>query len=224
MSSRAILNGWPLGSGNPFPVGLQPITLNALIVGVNNAVVGTPISSTISGLTSGSSISLTGAGSAGLSISGAVITGTPTTAGLVNIVETLPGATNSPRLTPGVITVTVSAPVPTPGNTYANTTQVYANNSSFSPDLVNVEQRLLALGGSYSQYRVNYGTGANTATGDTVSAALVKLQNWIAAIEITRAATQDNTLAGNTTLLAGNAAWKTRFQALETRFTALGVA
>lgn len=38
------------------------------------------------------------------------------------------------------------------------------------------------------------------------------------------APTQDNTLAGNTTLFAGNSAWKARFQSLETRFTDLGVA
>ncbi|WP_277969325.1 hypothetical protein [Sphingomonas echinoides] len=79
--------------------------------------------------------------------------------------------------------VTVAVPAPTPSNTYANSTQVYANNSSFSADLLDVEQRLLALGFRFTQYRVDYGSGANTATGDTVYAALVKLQNWIAAIE-----------------------------------------
>jgi hypothetical protein len=76
--------------------------------------------------------------------------------------------------------------LPLPINTYANTTQVYANNLSFSPDLVDIEQRLLALGGSYSQYAINYGTGPNTATGDSLSVALVKLQNWIDAIEAHR--------------------------------------
>jgi hypothetical protein len=45
----------------------------------------------------------------------------------------------------------------------------------------------LALGGSYSQYRVDYGSGPNTASGDTVYAALVKLQNWVAAIEAANA-------------------------------------
>lgn len=82
--------------------------------------------------------------------------------------------------------VTVAAPAPTPGNTYANSTQVYANNASFSPDFLDVEQRLLALGSRFTQYRVDYGSGPNTATGDTVYAALVKLQNWIAAIEADR--------------------------------------
>jgi hypothetical protein len=114
--------------------------------------------------------------------------------------------------------------VPTPSDTYANSTSVYANQSSVLPDLLGVEQRLLALGGSYSRYRVDYGTGPNTATGDTVYAALVKLQSWVAAIETAGVATQENTLAGNTSLLAGNAAWKARFQSLEIRFTALGVA
>jgi hypothetical protein len=80
----------------------------------------------------------------------------------------------------------IHPPVPTRGNTYANSTAVYANNSSFSPDLFSVEQRLSTLGGSYGQYRVNYGTGPDTASGDTVYAALVKLQNWITAIEADR--------------------------------------
>jgi hypothetical protein len=79
--------------------------------------------------------------------------------------------------------VTVAAPAPTPSNTYANSTRVYANNSGFSPDLLDVEQRLLALGYRFTQYRIDYGSAANTATGDTVNAALVKLENWILAIE-----------------------------------------
>jgi hypothetical protein len=85
------------------------VTLNALTVSTASGTVGAALSSTITGLTSGSSVALTGAGAAGLSISGAVITGTPTTAGTVNIVETLSGATNSPRTTSGVITVAAAA-------------------------------------------------------------------------------------------------------------------
>jgi lysophospholipase L1-like esterase len=87
-------------------------TLNALTVSNPTATVGTPYSGTISGLTSGSSVALTGPGAAGLSIGGAVISGTPTTAGAINLVETLAGATNSPNPSAGVVTV-AAAGVPT---------------------------------------------------------------------------------------------------------------
>lgn len=69
---------------------------------------------------------------------------------------------------------------------------------------------------------IDFGSGPNTPTGDTLYVALTKLQARIAAAEA--GVTQDNTLAGNTVLLAGNAAWQSRYQALETRFTALGAA
>ncbi|MDN4633866.1 hypothetical protein QCD71_20295 [Sphingomonas sp. PsM26] len=174
-----------VATSDAITVAVAQVILKALTVSVGSGTVGKAISSTISSLTSGSRIELTGAGAAGLSISGAVITGTPTAAGPVYVVETLAGATNSPRTSSALITI--AEPAPTPTNTYANSTKVYANNSAFSPDLVGVEQRLSALGGSYDQYRVDYGTGANTASGDTVYAALVKLQNWIATIEAANA-------------------------------------
>jgi hypothetical protein len=171
-------------TSSPITVTVVAVILKTLSVSVASGTVGQAISSTISGLTSGSRIDLTGAGAAGLSISGAVITGTPTAAGPVYVIETLAGATNSPRASSALITV--AEPAPTPTNTYANSTRVYANNASFSPDLLDVEQRLVALGSRFTQYRVDYGSGPNTATGDTVYAALVKLQNWIAAIEADR--------------------------------------
>lgn len=68
--------------------------------------------------------------------------------------------------------------------TYANSTKVYANKTKFANALSLVEQSLIALDPSTTVYRVDYGTGPNTATGDTVTAALVKLQNWIASIEV----------------------------------------
>lgn len=83
-------------------------TLNALTVSPSSATVGTAYSGTISGLTSGSSVALSGAGATGLSIAGAVITGTPTMAGAINLVETLAGATGSPRTSSGVVTVAAS--------------------------------------------------------------------------------------------------------------------
>ena len=84
-------------------------SLNALTVSPSSATVGTAYSGTITGLTSGSSIALSGAGSAGLSIAGGVITGTPTTAGAVDIIETLAGATGSPRTSSAVVTVAASS-------------------------------------------------------------------------------------------------------------------
>ena len=86
-------------------------TLGALTVSAGTATVGTAYTSTISGQTSGSALSLTGGGASGLSISGATISGTPTTAGAVNVVETLAGATNSPRTTSGLVTVAAAASV-----------------------------------------------------------------------------------------------------------------
>jgi hypothetical protein len=174
-----------VATSDAITVAVAAVILKALTVSVSSGTVGKAISSTISGLTPGSQVELTGAGSAGLSISGAVITGTLTASGSVGLLETLTGATNSPRPTTGLITV--AEPAPTPTNTYANSTRVYANNSSFSPDLVDVEQRLVGLGTRFTQYRVDYGSGPNTATGDTVYAALVKLQDWIAAIEAANA-------------------------------------
>lgn len=111
----------PLVAGNggtpaptPTPTPTPSPTLNALTVSSGSGTVGSVLSSTISGLTSGSSLSLSGAGAPGLSISGAVINGTPTTAGTVNIVETLAGATNSPRTTSGAITVSAGSAIVAP--------------------------------------------------------------------------------------------------------------
>lgn len=82
-------------------------TLGAINATPADATVGEPYSGTTTGRTVGSTLSLTGAGAAGLAInstSGA-ITGTPTAEGPVNIVETLAGATGSPRTSAGVIEV-----------------------------------------------------------------------------------------------------------------------
>jgi hypothetical protein len=105
--------GSPRQSTVGVTIAAAPVTpvLGALAVSPSSATVGTAYSGTINGLTSGSSIALSGAGAAGLSIAGGVITGTPTTAGAVNIVETLAGATGSPRTSSGVITVAAAAVV-----------------------------------------------------------------------------------------------------------------
>lgn len=70
------------------------------------ATVGVAYTGSTSGQTAGSTLSLTGAGAAGLSIDAAgAITGTPSVAGPVNVVETLAGATGSPKTNAAVITV-----------------------------------------------------------------------------------------------------------------------
>ncbi len=108
-------------------------TLNALTVSNGSGTVGSAYSGTISGTTSGSSLALTGAGAPGLSISGTTISGTPTTAGAVNIVETLSGATNSPRTTSNVITVAASSTGPTYTATGKSAKQHYASGASNPP-------------------------------------------------------------------------------------------
>jgi hypothetical protein len=83
------------------------VTLNALTISAATATAGMPYTGTVSGQTAGSTLSLSGAGAAGLSISGATISGTPTSTGAVNVVETLVGAT--PRTTNGLVTVSLNA-------------------------------------------------------------------------------------------------------------------
>lgn len=86
--------------------------LNLLTVTPNSATVGTVYNGSISGRTAGSTLSLTGAGAAGLSVNSGTgaVTGTPSAAGTVNIVETLAGAIGSPRTSSGVVAVQSVAP------------------------------------------------------------------------------------------------------------------
>ncbi len=115
--------GSPRQSTVGVTIAAAPVTpvLGDLTVSPSAATVGTAYSGTINGLSSGSSIALSAAGAAGLSIAGAVITGTPTTAGAVNIIETLAGATGSPRTSSGVITVAAAAVVLNPLTLSPNT-------------------------------------------------------------------------------------------------------
>ena len=64
-----------------------------LTVARNPAFVGSAYNSTVSGKTAGSTLSLAGAGAAGLSVTGSTISGTPTAVGPVNIVETFADST-----------------------------------------------------------------------------------------------------------------------------------
>jgi len=88
------------------------ITLQTLSLSPSNATIGTAYSGTITGKTSGSTITLGNTGAAGLSVSGSSVTGTPTTAGAVDLVETLSGATNNPRTTTGLLNVVAASQIP----------------------------------------------------------------------------------------------------------------
>lgn len=97
-----------LANQPPLNPGVLP-NLLALSVSSSAGVVGNPIVSSITNATTGSALTLTGAGAAGLAINNGSITGTPTAAGPVNIVETLAGAPNSPRQTTAAITIATRA-------------------------------------------------------------------------------------------------------------------
>jgi hypothetical protein len=112
LGTATALNDVYRTTGNGIVVG---VILNALTVSATSATVGSAFTATISGLTSGSTPSLSGAGAAGLSISGSTISGTPTAAGSVDIIETLSTATNSPRTTSAAISVSASGAGPTLG-------------------------------------------------------------------------------------------------------------
>lgn len=114
--------------------------------------------------------------------------------------------------------------LPSLTNTYANSTVIYANNSNFYLALLSVQQRIAALNVDGSANNINFGSGSDTTTGDALSVALTKLQTRIALAERALAATQDNTLSGETTLSSGLPVWASRFQSIENRFTAIGVA
>lgn len=91
------------------------VSLNALSISLASATVGSAFSATIGGRNAGSSLALTGAGADGLSLSGTTVSGTPTTVGSVGVTETLAGATNSPRTTNNLISVTAATPAPSFG-------------------------------------------------------------------------------------------------------------
>lgn len=96
-----------IGGGTPTPT--PSPTLIDLSLAPASATVGEVYSGTVTGITEGSALALSGTGSDGLTITGAEVSGTPTTAGAVDIVETLAGATNSPHTTSGALTVKEAA-------------------------------------------------------------------------------------------------------------------
>lgn len=104
------------GYGAPTQGGGDNPTLNPLTVTPNSATVGTVYNGSVAGRTVGSTLTLTGAGAAGLSIDSGTgaITGTPSSAGAVNVVETLSGAIGSPRTSNGVVAVEAASTLPPP--------------------------------------------------------------------------------------------------------------
>lgn len=72
------------------------------------------------------------------------------------------------------------APTPVPASTYANSTEARANTTGFSSPLQGVQQRLATIGYPIT---LDYGSGSDTATGTTISPALMALQSRIATAE-----------------------------------------
>jgi hypothetical protein len=131
------------------------VTLSALMVSNGSATVGAAYNGTISGRTTGSALSLTGAGAAGVSITGVTISGTPTTAGTINIVETLAGATNTPRTTSGVVTVaaatvTLTALTPSGGFQIGTATSGAIGGKTAGSTIVSNIPGITVTGNAYS--------------------------------------------------------------------------
>lgn len=123
-------------------VSAAAVTLVTLGISANTATAGTAWNVTISGKTSGSTISATSSDSTTLIVSGTTLSGTFSAAGTptLTLTETLVGATNTPRAT--TVSVTVSAAITTPvwdttlnfGTpsqlTYSNSNRMVAGNSN----------------------------------------------------------------------------------------------
>lgn len=130
LTSISLAMGMGVVDGN-----VQPV-LGNLSVSPSSATVGTVYNGAVSGKTAGSTLTLSGAGAAGLSISGSVITGTPTASGAVDVIETLAGATGSPKTNSGVVTVAAAGPqavvMPTPSFGSTNLLAWWDVNKTFT--------------------------------------------------------------------------------------------
>lgn len=206
-------------------VSAAPAVLNALTVSVASGNVGTSLNSTVTGLTSGSSLALTGAGAAGLSVSGSAISGTPTTVGAVNLVETLAGASNSPRTTSGVISIaaaavtlavlTVSNAAATVGTAFSSTINGLTSGSSIAltgagaagltiggavisgtPTTAGAVNIVETLAGATNSPRTTSGSVAVTAASVTLSALTTSSTAFIAATAFSTAI--NNATTGST--------------------------
>lgn len=126
--------GGVISVSNPVAVSAAAPVLSALSVSPVTGTVGVSFNATITGKTVGSTLTLTGAGSAGLSVSNSTITGTPTTAGGINIIETLTGATNSPRTSAGTVAI-AAAPAGPLAISGSPAPAVVGNNDTFTPTI-----------------------------------------------------------------------------------------
>lgn len=95
------------------------VALGALTLSTTSATVGAAWSASLAGGTTGSTIVASASDSTALSIAGAAVSGTFASAGFktVTLVETLAGATGSPRTSTVAVTVAAAAQPPIPLNT-----------------------------------------------------------------------------------------------------------
>lgn len=149
MSSRAILNGWPIGTGNPFPVGIKPPPLFA----------GIPFISPTSGDTATTYTAIDPIIANGTIVARAWLLG-----GLVigNANTIVPGIGNDGQLVRRVtavgddgttivslslpVTVNVAAPALTQDNTLAGSTVAMASDPAWKARFQALEARFTALG------------------------------------------------------------------------------
>jgi hypothetical protein len=101
---------------------LPPVTLNALTLSPLSATAGSGYSGTITGKTTGSTITATSSDGTVLTVTGTTVTGTFSTGGTptITLTETLAGATNTPRASiQGTFTVSSVQPTVRTINSYA---------------------------------------------------------------------------------------------------------
>lgn len=110
MPISASKGGARFGGGGGTVTPVAP-TLQVLTLSPSTGTVGVAGSWTIGNRTAGSTFTLLGTGAAGLTVNNTtgVVSGTPTTAGDMDIRETLAGATGSPKTTPSLLAI-ASAP------------------------------------------------------------------------------------------------------------------
>ena len=108
--SFGIGQGWPLGPGQAKPTVL---TLGTLTLSPLAASSGVGYVGTITGKTSGSTITVTSSDGTSLNVTGTTVSGTFVTSGTktLTITETHPNAANSPRVSLATMTVTAFVPV-----------------------------------------------------------------------------------------------------------------
>jgi len=128
--SRALAQGWPLIAGQLTASAPVAPILGALSISPNTGTIGQAYSGTISGATPNSFITLDNLTVSGTGTTRSVtgtLSGSP---GAWPATETLAGATGSPRMTPGVLTVSAAGAV----STTADSTAVTADSTAYTAD------------------------------------------------------------------------------------------